>query len=105
MVTPRHDRNETDSDSDSRPTLDLRRPLWFADAACRGSTLDFTEEANKTSRDASLQVCGFCPAMLPCRAYALDDKSLVGIWGGTTSAARRAMRKAREAPAGDEFPT
>ena len=98
MVTPRHDRNQTDSDSDSRPTLDLRRPAWFAEAACRGSTLDFTEEQSKASRDACLQVCGRCPSMLPCRAYALADNSLVGIWGGTTTAARRAMRKAREAP-------
>lgn len=93
MVTPRHDRNETDSDSASRPTLDLRRPSWFAEAACRDSELDFTEEQNKASRDASLQVCGRCPSMLACRAYALDDRTLVGIWGGTTSAARRAMRR------------
>lgn len=96
MVTPRRERYTHDSGSDSAVRLNLSRPEWMDSALCHGRTdLDFFGEG-KASIDAALQVCGRCAVMTPCREYALADPDLVGVWGGATTTARRAMRSARQ---------
>ena len=96
MIQPRHAPTHLYSDADTRPTLDLRRPSWMSDAACRGSAHDFTDEKNKATRDACLQICGRCPVRVPCLDWALELPDQVGIAGGTDSAARRAIRANRK---------
>ena len=100
MVTPRVGRYTVDSDLAERyiPTP----PMWHEHAACRDSDIDFTDEHNERVRAKAMQVCGRCGVMAPCRAVALADPSLVGVWGGTDSAARRAMRRDRK---GSNAPT
>lgn len=38
-------------------------------------------------------ICNSCPLTTSCLKYALTDKSLDGIWGGTTPNERRNIRR------------
>jgi WhiB family redox-sensing transcriptional regulator len=68
------------------------------DALCREYPhLEFVpdERASADHRHAEqLQVCGRCLVRVECLAVALADPELLGIWGGTTTSARKAIRKA-----------
>lgn len=48
-------------------------------------------EQNWDARRA-VEVCHRCPAKLECLSKAMNDPSLVGIWGGTTTSQRVEMR-------------
>ena len=70
------------------------RPAWFARAACRGTGVaDFFA----SSTYAAEAVCRRCDARDDCLAYALADPSLTGVWGCTTEAERRELRRQRRA--------
>jgi len=43
------------------------------------------------------KVCRHCLVRAECLAYAVDCPSLSGIWGGTTEAQRRLLRRERRA--------
>lgn len=43
-------------------------------------------------------VCADCPIRDACLAYALPIAALVGIWGGTTTGERAALRRSRRLP-------
>jgi WhiB family redox-sensing transcriptional regulator len=71
-----------------------RRPAWQRRAACRGkgaatSWFDGSPEALEAAR----AVCEGCSVRTECLQFALDDRTIVGCWGGTTDAERRRMRK------------
>ena len=62
---------------------------WQLAAACRG--MDDTwffppdrEQAKaRTSRISRAKaVCAHCPALIPCRNFALDNREVFGVWGG-----------------------
>jgi WhiB family transcriptional regulator, redox-sensing transcriptional regulator len=42
-------------------------------------------------------LCEGCPVRQECLETALADDSLVGLWGGTTDAERREIRRGRVA--------
>ncbi len=92
MVTPRDRYRVLDDDAPS-DLLDLVRPSWMATAACRGTSVDFFAERDAGQVAAALQLCGNCDVFLRCRSYALADPSLVGVWGGLTTAARRQLHR------------
>jgi hypothetical protein len=102
MITPRTSRTTTDTGSDTSVTFNITRPSFWDDALCRepsvvaevGTNL-VDAERNKEQTTRAMQACGRCLVMFECRQYALDDKTLLGIWGGTTTTARVAMRSAR----------
>ena len=74
-----------------------RRPAWMADAQCADYDLDFIEaERTITGTAAALQICGRCSVREACLAYALADPSLVGVWGGCDTQARKARRRSLE---------
>ena len=75
------------------------RANWREDAACLhadpdlffpiaslGPALDQIDQAKR--------ICAACPVREPCLARALDLGVVSGIWGGTSEAERRAIRKA-----------
>jgi WhiB family redox-sensing transcriptional regulator len=49
-----------------------------------------------TAPDAKV-VCSGCAVRADCLAYALDDLTLQGVWGGTTERERRQLRGQRAA--------
>ncbi len=61
-------------------------PELFFPIASAGPALDQIEEAKR--------ICTACPVREPCLAWALDQRFVSGIWGGTSEAERRAMRRA-----------
>jgi hypothetical protein len=73
------------------------RADWRDDAACRDADPDLffpigtTGPARRQIGEAK-RVCRTCPAQAPCLAWALDNKVIDGVWGGTTGEERRALR-------------
>jgi WhiB family redox-sensing transcriptional regulator len=43
----------------------------------------------------AISICGRCPVSGNCLKYALDNPRLLGVWGGTTTDMRKALRKIR----------
>lgn len=56
---------------------------------------DFTEDGGRAGqrrrRNRAIKVCGTCPFKRPCREWAIETKQQ-GVYGGTTTKARRSMR-------------
>jgi WhiB family redox-sensing transcriptional regulator len=73
----------------------LEPPAWHADAACREhpTELFFPERGDNATGDAARAVCAGCLVHDECRAFALADSSLRGIWGGLTGLDRRLLRR------------
>ncbi len=102
MISPRTSRYTLDSGADTSPSLHLEHPTWVRDALCKEESARATvgmhfvdAERYAEPKRAALQVCGLCLVRVECLEHALADPSLVGIWGGTDSAARRAIRTNR----------
>ncbi len=84
----------TGVDLPDRP-VSLLRPPWMADGAClEHPELDFVPPSPRNEERATdaQAICGDCLVRRHCLAYALADPLLLGIWGGTTTAERRAIR-------------
>ena len=79
------------------------RPGWMRDALCRERpTLEFVPVEIKTiagrdSQAEAVEVCRSCLVKRECGAFALADRELVGVWGGTTTIERKAARAALDA--------
>jgi WhiB family redox-sensing transcriptional regulator len=100
VVAPRTD--PTTTYGNRSVALSFTRPAWFADALCREPDAraevgmhHVDAEFNKRAAAAALQVCGRCLVLDACREYAVADSDLLGIFGGTDSAARKAIRSNR----------
>lgn len=71
----------------------LASPAWMLDAACVEVGVEpFIPEYQGAKPNAAKAICAVCPVIDACRAYALADASLVGVWAGTTMRERRDMR-------------
>lgn len=79
------------------------RPGWMLDALCRERpTVEFVPVETRTvagrdSQAEAIEVCRDCLVRRECGAYALADRELVGVWGGTTTTERTAARAALNA--------
>lgn len=74
----------------------LPRPAWMSDAACREHPeVEFIPANPSTEEhaDRARAICGRCLCRAECLDYAMADPSLLGVWGGTTSAGRRELRR------------
>ncbi len=70
----------------------LRRPAWMAEAACREMGVDTFVHGRTGNPRTPKAVCAGCPVREPCLAFAMADSDLEGVWGGTSTRERRAMR-------------
>lgn len=61
--------------------------LWFPD-----KTSQWRENADGDREVLARSICRRCPVKLTCLRYALDDPTLEGIWGGTTTRERKDLR-------------
>ncbi|MFB7470309.1 WhiB family transcriptional regulator [Kitasatospora sp. NPDC056184] len=75
---------------------------WRESARCRGADPElFFPIGSSTSfptlaqSDEAKAVCGRCPVSRQCLEWALDAAPVEGVWGGTTEAERRALRRHR----------
>ncbi|MFD8565468.1 WhiB family transcriptional regulator [Streptomyces sp. NPDC059639] len=75
---------------------------WRESAKCRGMDPDLFFPIGNSSSFATLvqideakAVCGSCPVERQCLEWALNAGPVEGIWGGTTDAERRAVRRRR----------
>jgi WhiB family redox-sensing transcriptional regulator len=81
---------------------------WTEQAACRDPGVD-TEvffplsESGPALREiaAAKAICARCPVAADCRDWAFRSGEDAGIWGGTTPAERRLLRRGRH---GDHAP-
>ena len=70
----------------------LRRPEWHQRAACRGvGPADYVR--GPRGYEVGRALCASCPVRQECLEAALADDSLFGLWGGTTEAERRQLRR------------
>lgn len=82
---------------DYRSTADelldlLRGSAWRADALCREYPKVGWFATSEKGSTAAKAVCAKCLVRCECLAYALDDPTLDGVWGGLTSRERRDVR-------------
>jgi WhiB family redox-sensing transcriptional regulator len=73
----------------------ISRPDWFADALCLGTgpSTFFPDQGRNTL--AARNTCARCPVVQQCLEHAIDDPSLMGVWGGTTENERDQIRRRR----------
>lgn len=82
----------------SRPTKSVDTS-WRDQASCRFANLDLFFPADSTGIsvediDAAKAICRACQVQDRCLRFALETNQEVGIWGGTTEAERRKLRRA-----------
>jgi len=67
---------------------------WMDAGACNGEepNLFFPEKGEMGKVRKAKLVCKECPVQKQCLRYALKDRDIVGIWGGTTDRERQTMR-------------
>jgi len=72
--------------------------VWMRDAACLEEDPELffplTELNGNPQVDQARAVCRGCAALLDCRFWAIENGEDAGIWGATTAAQRRAIRRA-----------
>lgn len=69
---------------------------WMSQAACIGEDPELffpVSDMPSPQLEAARAVCVRCPVAESCHGYAVAE-GLVGVWGGTTAAERRAMSRA-----------
>lgn len=74
----------------------LKLPGWYGDALCREYPAEwwFPTKGEKLAGQARA-VCERCAVADECLAAALEDRNTAGVWGGTTPAIRRNLRRGR----------
>ena len=85
-----------------RGTSPWGRGEWLYLAACNSKHLDpawwFDDDPAGVAK--ALRVCRRCPVRPACLDHALDNREMVGIWGGMTARQRLRIMKERLAPSG-----
>jgi WhiB family redox-sensing transcriptional regulator len=61
---------------------DTDAALFFGDGGVGGATV------------LAKRICATCPVIDVCRAYAMAEPRLTGVWGGTTHEERKTVRRA-----------
>jgi len=72
--------------------IDLRDTAWMAEGLCAQADPDAWLGEKGTPTTPAVTVCRRCPVIAPCRAYALADPAVLGVWGGTTERDRQRVR-------------
>jgi WhiB family redox-sensing transcriptional regulator len=72
----------------------VNRPAWHPLANCRGADPDlFFPDRADGPPVAALAYCEDCSVRQECLAPALEVAWTTGVWGGTTGAARKGLRR------------
>jgi len=81
--------------------IDLLRPRWMRNAACRGQGFDpwFPPTEIGEEADFARRVCSGCHVRPECLDYALAAGIRHGLWGGLSAKERAALARSRRQPA------
>jgi WhiB family redox-sensing transcriptional regulator len=77
-----------------------QRREWRTRSACRGADPDLFFPISATAAAApqvarAKAICAGCPVRPACLGFAMANRDLSGIWGGTTDEERRKTRRSR----------
>jgi WhiB family transcriptional regulator, redox-sensing transcriptional regulator len=67
---------------------------WRKSAACWHADPEIFFPTVPDTSDLAVRICRTCPVQAPCLARALAAGECDGVWGATTPAERRVMRRA-----------
>jgi WhiB family redox-sensing transcriptional regulator len=76
-----------------------RDATWRARAACRDLDTAFFFPESDADAEPALAVCASCPVRDACLEFALTTRQDDGVWGGTTEAQRKRIRRRRSTAA------
>jgi WhiB family redox-sensing transcriptional regulator len=72
--------------------------VWMEMALCREVGGDFWHpdegEGYTYATNRAVAICRDCPVRLQCLNHAMANNEMLGVWGGTTPAERKRMRRA-----------
>jgi WhiB family redox-sensing transcriptional regulator len=84
------------------PDFGAALDLWPSDQRALCAEIDpelfFPERGGAGTTPIAKALCGRCPLKDYCLERALNDREIYGIWGGTSEAQRRHMRRDRREP-------
>lgn len=66
---------------------------WMDDGACRDVDPELFFPARAVDTEPAKRVCRGCPVREACLEYAVAERVVFGIWGGTTERQRRRLRR------------
>ncbi len=66
---------------------------WISRGLCAQTDPEVFFPEGTLSTKAAKRVCGQCEVNTECLSFALENPSMPGVWGGTTAAERRALKK------------
>ena len=77
--------------------IDLLRPRWMRNAACRGQGFGawFPNDEVGEGADPARRVCSGCSVRSECLDYALAAGIRHGLWGGLSAKERAALTRQR----------
>jgi len=73
------------------------RPSWMNDGLCNEYQRDLFFPGRGSTSAQAKRICGQCAVRPECLAYAVNDGSLLGVWGGTSDRERQQLRGQRAA--------
>ncbi|MFL1427111.1 MULTISPECIES: WhiB family transcriptional regulator [unclassified Nocardiopsis] len=69
---------------------------WRDRAACRDQDTDLFFDDTGVGTERAKRTCAGCPALVPCREWALAAPERYGVWGGMDAEERKAERRNRQ---------
>jgi WhiB family redox-sensing transcriptional regulator len=66
---------------------------WQNEARCREHDPELFFSAGSRSERRAKAICGRCPVMEECRAFALETGTDFGVWGGLNGEELRGLRR------------
>lgn len=86
--------------SHAAPNTGSRATDWRDNALCRSDQYDAdtwfpkgTDAASMDAEQEAVRICRRCPAMAPCRDWAIETRQDHGVWGGLTAQDRADLRR------------
>jgi WhiB family redox-sensing transcriptional regulator len=69
---------------------------WRDRAACKGEDTGLFFDETEAGIERAKRACDGCPALIPCREYALTRPERYGVFGGMSADERAAERRNRQ---------
>ncbi len=64
---------------------------WQLRATCRDYDPEIWQPRNERDAEIPRAICRHCPVIVQCRAWALDNHEVYGVWGGLSESERASI--------------